>query len=163
VFSNQALQFVPDQQTALQEMFRILCPGGQVFISSWAPLSMCPAIDMAYRALERVQEAKAVRVGREFVPFRHQPNANFSLSDRQALADQMAAVGFKNVQVRMAKATYSRASMAELVGMAMQQFGPGVDDDELEVFVESFREVAAEVVKQDRVFAMFNVATAMKE
>ena len=119
MFSNQALQFVPDQQTALQEMFRILCPGGQVFISSWAPLSMCPAIDMAYRALERVQEAKAVRVGREFVPFRHQPNANFSLSDRQALADQMAAVDFKNVQVRMAKATYSRASMAELVGMAM--------------------------------------------
>ena len=118
---------------------------------------------MAYRALERVQEAKAVRVGREFVPFRHQPNANFSLSDRQALADQMAAVGFKNVQVRMAKATYSRASMAELVRKAMQQFGPGVDDDELEVFVESFREVAAEVVKQDRVFAMFNVATAMKE
>ena len=106
VFSNMAMQFVDDQPAAFAEMVRVLRPGGLLLVSAWATLSMCPAIDLAYRALEAVQAAKASRVGREFVPFRHKPNSNFSLADRPQFADMLDAAGCTDVGVSMGKAEY---------------------------------------------------------
>lgn len=57
---------------------------------------------------------------------------------------------------------YTRASMSELTSMALQQFGPGIDDDELELFVETFQSLAVPVINEDRVFAMFNVGCGRK-
>ena len=105
MFSNQALTFVDDKLAALREMHRILRPGGTVFVTGWAALSMCPAIDAAYRALEDVQAAKAARLGTDFVPFRHRPNPNFSLSIRQDFANLLADAGFDDVGVSTAKAS----------------------------------------------------------
>ena len=57
---------------------------------------------------------------------------------------------------------YENSSNSELVGMVLQQFGPTVDDAELELLVSSFSRHAVDIINEERVFAMVNVGSGTK-
>ena len=53
VCCQQAFQFFDDPTAALEEMQRVLAPGGRVALSVWRPLNYQPAYEILAEALER--------------------------------------------------------------------------------------------------------------
>ncbi|ELY93107.1 Methyltransferase type 11 [Natrialba chahannaoensis JCM 10990] len=59
VCCQQALQFFDDPTAAVEEMGRVLAPGGRVALSVWRPLDYQPAYKILAEALERHVDAEA--------------------------------------------------------------------------------------------------------
>lgn len=51
VFSMFGLMFFPDRKKAYAEIYRTLKPGGEVVISSWAPVADSPAMQLMFGAI----------------------------------------------------------------------------------------------------------------
>lgn len=68
VFCQQALQFFEDPAVALEEMHRVLVPGGQIGVSVWRPLEYNPSYVVLVDALERHVGDDAARMIRSPFP-----------------------------------------------------------------------------------------------
>src|SRR5262249_1850701 len=53
VLCQQGLQFFPDRVAALQEMHRVLVPGGRLALSVWGPIASSPGFAVLAEALAR--------------------------------------------------------------------------------------------------------------
>ena len=88
VLCQQGLQFFPDKAAALREMYRVLAPGGRLFIAVWKSSAHCPGFAAMERAL-----AKYVGVDAAKLP-------PFSFGDRAALRGVIAGAGFRDLVIR---------------------------------------------------------------
>jgi ubiquinone/menaquinone biosynthesis C-methylase UbiE len=88
VVCSLGLQFLPDKTAALQEMQRVLVPGGRLAIGTVGPTPPVFAI---------LEQALARHVKPEVAAFIRQV---FSLHDTHELHDLMVAAGFREVQVK---------------------------------------------------------------
>jgi SAM-dependent methyltransferase len=88
VVCQQGLQFFPDKPAALQEMRRVLSPGGRLALAVWRGIEHAPG----FRVL---QEALARRIGSEKAAL-----PPFSLGDGQAIRALVSTAGFREVRVR---------------------------------------------------------------
>ena len=88
VLSSLGLQFVPDQASALSEMWRVLAPGGRLAVATVGPTPPLFAI---------LEQALARHVKPEVAAFMR---AVFSLYDPQELEKLVSDAGFRNVHVR---------------------------------------------------------------
>lgn len=80
--------FFPDRTRGLSEFLRVLKPGGQLAVSSWAPVADSPLMALVFGALQKMvppepSAAKAVA----------------SLDDSNVLAAELFAAGFDEVQI----------------------------------------------------------------
>ena len=126
VVCQQGLQFFPDKPAALQEMRRVLAPGGRLVLSVWRSVDQAPG----FRIL---QEALARRIGPERAAL-----PPFSLGDGQAIRLMVNNAGFREVRVR-AEVKMTRFPSAEyfvrstiggaptMIGALAEQ-GPGMLD-----------------------------------
>ena len=53
IYCQQGFQFFPDKRSAAQEMYRVLCSGGKVAVSTWCPLDQCVFFGLIDKALRR--------------------------------------------------------------------------------------------------------------
>lgn len=92
VICQQGLQFFPDKTRALQEMHRVLRPGGLIGLCVWCGIEHSPchlAISAALRRRVRADVAQRFQ-------------APFGFGDRDALSTAMVDVGFRNVEIEVA-------------------------------------------------------------
>lgn len=91
VFCQQGLQFSPDPLLALQEMRRVLKPGGQLALSVWRSLDRQPYFLALMKGIESF-------CGKETADFFHAP---FILHDREKLHALIEKSGFRNISFRL--------------------------------------------------------------
>jgi ubiquinone/menaquinone biosynthesis C-methylase UbiE len=89
VLCQLGLQFFPDRLQALQEMRRVLVPGGRVLLSVFGPLAHNPAPRALAEALERHLGRHASAIKR----------AEHDLDDPAKLDDLVAGAGFTEVTI----------------------------------------------------------------
>lgn len=89
VFSAFMLQFVPDPPAALQEMFRVLKPGGILAASTWAPLDN----QTWTRAVRKYADPNyTIPMGFNFGTYPTSP---------EGVQDLFEQIGFKNVKAKV--------------------------------------------------------------
>jgi ubiquinone/menaquinone biosynthesis C-methylase UbiE len=89
VFSMFGLMFFPDRLQGFSECFRVLKPGGQIIVSSWAPIAQSPAMTMMFGAL---------RAAKPDLPA-PQENIN-SLENQATFKHELQQAGFTNISVK---------------------------------------------------------------
>jgi ubiquinone/menaquinone biosynthesis C-methylase UbiE len=105
VFCQLGLQFFPDQPAALQEMRRVLEPGGRLGASVYASIERNPAAEALSDALDRHFGEGASRTKRH----------EHSLAGRAELAGLLATAGFAGVRVETVTREVRFASVEEWV------------------------------------------------
>ena len=89
VVCQQGFQFFPDKDAAAQEMFRVLCVGGKVIITTWRPVAECQFFGSICNALNMIGEPEITDMMRR--PFDFMPDSQ--------LTDHFESAGFVNVQL----------------------------------------------------------------
>lgn len=89
VCCHQGLQFFPDRLAALQEMSRVLTPGGRLLLSVWRSIEHHPDAVAMVEALEK-------HVSREASDFRR---AIFSLGEAEAIENLLGDAGYRDVVI----------------------------------------------------------------
>ena len=105
VFCSQGLQYIPDRQAGMNEMARVLVPGGRVALLVWG-------------AMERqvVHSAMIETVAKFLGPeARGTFDLAFSLNTREELHTLAGRAGFKNVKVRFEQRTTRIPNPAEFI------------------------------------------------
>ncbi len=92
VLCQQGLQFFPDRAGALQEMHRVLKPGGLVGLCVWCAIEQSPCHLAMAEALRR-------HVGPDVARRFQDP---FSFGDPDALKQAMVEAGFRDVEIEVA-------------------------------------------------------------
>jgi ubiquinone/menaquinone biosynthesis C-methylase UbiE len=139
VVCQQGFQFFPDKVAALQEMRRVLVPGGRLALSVWRSVDQSPAFRILRDHLAR-------RLGPEKAALRP-----FGLPDGQAIGAMISSAGFRDVKVR-AEVKISRFQSPQhmvlsIAGGAPTMFGALVEQgpDEIEA-------VALEIAEATRTY-----------
>ncbi len=95
VLCQQGLQFFPKRSAALEEMHRVLVPGGIAALCVWQSIDLSPMNTAAAAALARhVGEGAARRL-----------HAPFALGDRGELRRLLGAAGFRDIVISAAVIT----------------------------------------------------------
>jgi ubiquinone/menaquinone biosynthesis C-methylase UbiE len=89
VFCQQGLQFFPDKLEALEEMHRVLVPGGRLILGVWRSVEHQPGGLAMADALERHISPEAGVIRRE----------PFSFGDADVIEKLLAEAGFQDVMV----------------------------------------------------------------
>ena len=89
VACQQGFQFFPDKSAATLEIYRVLKNKGQIFISTWCPVSECHFFGAICEALELMGEYEISQMMR--VPF--------DFLSQEELFYQFKSVGFTQIQV----------------------------------------------------------------
>src|SRR5262249_46291112 len=90
VYCQLGLQFFPDRPAALQEMFRVLVPGGGLGLLVWRGIEHSPGFAVLAEALARRVSAEAAVIMR----------APFGLAEAEELRRLIAAAGFGDITIR---------------------------------------------------------------
>jgi ubiquinone/menaquinone biosynthesis C-methylase UbiE len=90
VVCQQGLQFFPDKRAAVQEIYRVLCDGGQVVATTWCPVIECQFFGTICKALNGIGESEIADMMR--IPFDFMPASE--------LSGHFETAGFVNVQNR---------------------------------------------------------------
>ncbi len=91
VLCREGLMFAAEPARAMQEIRRVLCPGGRAAIAVWGPRDRNPWMGVVFDAVGAVLQKQLPPPG---LP------GPFSLADRDRLFDLMRDAGFENVDVR---------------------------------------------------------------
>src|SRR5262245_49054182 len=105
VLCQQGVQFFPDRVRALQEMRRVLRPGGRLAFTVWGAIGDTPYFVVLADALTRHVSVAAGAMAR----------APYVLHDEVALRDLVTSAGFRNVRVRPTVKTMRLPLPAEFV------------------------------------------------
>ena len=89
VVCQQGFQFFPDKDAAAREMYRVLCKGGKVIITTWRPVAECQLFESICNALNVIGEPEISDMMR--LPFDFMPDSH--------LTDHFESAGFVNVQL----------------------------------------------------------------
>ncbi|WP_315835362.1 class I SAM-dependent methyltransferase [Bradyrhizobium prioriisuperbiae] len=109
-FSMFGLMFFPDRAKGLQEMRRVLRPGGRAVVSSWAPFDRPFALVM-----------ESVRAMLPNLPF---GEGKAPLGDPSAFADEMTAAGFREVRIESVSHSSTASSLSECWSMIQRTTAP---------------------------------------
>jgi ubiquinone/menaquinone biosynthesis C-methylase UbiE len=109
VFCQFSLQYFPDRRHALQQMRRVLKPGGRVLLNLPRPIQYWPSTAILAKALDR-------HIGSEVSEMM---NAPFTLGDKEELRTLVADAGFSNVWIRIGVETFRVPSPEEFVWRQM--------------------------------------------
>src|SRR5262245_22181945 len=90
---QQGLQFFPDRPVALQEMYRVLRPGGRAVLSVWRGIDRSPGFVVLAEALTR-------HIGREAGAL--MTSGPFGLSGAEELRTLVAAANFRDITIHLA-------------------------------------------------------------
>lgn len=94
-FSMFGLMFFPNRQKGYEEIYRTLKPGGEVVISSWAPIADSPAMQLAYGAMQAMN------------PEMPDPKAEIqSLENNTFFKQELESAGFKDVTIHRVTEVY---------------------------------------------------------
>jgi len=89
-FSMFGLMFFPERNKGFSELYRTVKPGGQIAVSSWAPVGKSPAMQIMFGA---------IRAMKPEIP---EPQTDIaSLENPEVFHKEMQAVGFKNIDVHL--------------------------------------------------------------
>lgn len=89
VVCQQGFQFFPNKNNAAHEIYRVLKPGGRIYISTWCPVSECEIFGAICETLEALNESEISQMMR--VPF------DFMTSNE--LQESFCKAGFSNIEV----------------------------------------------------------------
>lgn len=102
-FSMFGLMFFPDRSKGYSEIYRTLKPGGEIVVSSWAPVADSPAMQMMFGALRAMN------------PDLPAPQTNIdSLENDLFFKNELEQAGFKNVHIHRVTEDYYIESVAGL-------------------------------------------------
>lgn len=146
VLSQFGMMFFTDRAAALNEMLRVLVPGGQLAIAVWDSLEHTPAYARAVGLLERMAGPAAARA----------LSAPFGMGDRTALEELMLQAGVEGVDgtTLMGKARFP--SLRVMVEADLRGWLPvmGVDLEEpliLDILAKAEEDLGAYVTSDGRV------------
>ena len=103
VLCQQGLQYFPQRAAALQEIARVLVPGGRLALSVWRPLERQPFFVALVAALEAHLNAEVA------APLR----MAFTLGDAEELRGLVTAAGFQAPHIRLVVKQMRYSSLAE--------------------------------------------------
>ncbi len=109
VLCQFSLQYFPDRRQALQQMRRVLKPGGRILLSLPRPIQYSPSTAVLAKALER-------HLGSEVAEMM---NAPFALGDAEELRSLFTEAGFTNVRIRIGVEIFRVPSPEEFVWRQM--------------------------------------------
>jgi SAM-dependent methyltransferase len=95
VLCQQGLQFMPDKTRALQEMHRVLAPGGLLALCVWKSIEHSPCNMATAQSLK-------IHIGERAAKMLHAP---FALGDADLLHDLIEGAGFCDIEMRTAEIT----------------------------------------------------------
>jgi ubiquinone/menaquinone biosynthesis C-methylase UbiE len=103
VLCQQGLQYFPDRAASLQEMLRVLIPGGRLVLSIWRAIERSPGFLALSQAL-----AKHISPEAGVLP-------PFALGDANGVATEVSAAGFHDVTTQTISRILRYSSLEEFV------------------------------------------------
>lgn len=105
VLCHQGLQFFPDKGAALQEMRRVLAPGGRLALGVWGRPEQSPHVPVIFKVFTEFFGEESTAVFR----------VACSLSDHRVLQDLVSKAGFSDIRIRYAVKVARHPCLAELL------------------------------------------------
>lgn len=113
VFCQQGIQFFPDRDAAVTEMYRVLVPGGEVAVACWRGLARNPFFAHLAQVVQQ-------RIGSDALAM------PFALDDPLELAGLLQRTGFQDVSVEPVAFTAVYAEPQRFVEMQMTASAAGI-------------------------------------